>query len=177
MDEHPDTKNTTCPGAGAVTPATAPAPKSCAWRSTCPGTRFRVRSADREETAAPPDVYGRDRAVLERETAQARGGRGSLRRGVRNQGFQGHPLTDHRARRRDGRVAEPAPGQVQSRWCLSTLSTSRSATGKSRTGRPMWRSASLPNGERRILGLWAGDGRVRSEVLAPGADRDQEPGC
>lgn len=28
MDEHPDTKNTTCPGAGAVTPATAPAPKT-----------------------------------------------------------------------------------------------------------------------------------------------------
>ena len=44
------------------------------------------------------------------------------------------------------------------RWCSSTPSTSRSARARWPTGRSMWRSAVTIDGERDILGLWAGDG-------------------
>ena len=45
------------------------------------------------------------------------------------------------------------------------------------TNRPVYVAIGVSvNGERDILGLWAGDGGEGREVLALGADRDQEPG-
>ena len=46
----------------------------------------------------------------------------------------------------------------------------------SATRRSTWPLASNMQGNKEVLGLWAGPGLKGSQVLAAGADRDEEPG-
>ncbi len=81
---------------------------------------------------------------------------------------------DHRHRARaDGRLAGPAGS---TRWC-SQGATVVKVSGGQVTNRPIYVAIGVTvNGERDILGLWAGDGHEGGKVLARRPDRDQEPG-
>ena len=128
--------------------------RGAAGHRTAPSIRRSCKKRQRRLTGVDEIVLS-----LTREGADDRGDRGALRRGLRRHGLQGHHLQDHRqGDRGDDRVAEPARWTRSTRWCSSTRSTSRSATGRSPTGRSTSPSGSPCDGERDILGLWAGDG-------------------
>ena len=104
-----------------------------------------------------------------------RGDRGPLRRGVRRQGLQGHHLADHReGHRGDDRVAEPAPGP----GLPGGVHRRDPRQGPRRAGHePAGLRRDRCQRQRRTRHPRAvGRGRRRrGEVLALGADRNQEP--
>ena len=123
------------------------------------GPGRQLRAGDRAQAAAPPGLDRPDRAVADRPGVDDRGDLGALRGRLRRHGRQGHHHPDHRqGGRGDDRVVQPAagpglPGGVHRR----DRGQGPRRAGR-RTGPSTSPSGSPCNGERDILGLWAGDG-------------------
>ena len=126
-------------------------------RAAGPGRQLRARSWSRKRQRR---LSGVDDLVISLvgQGADHRGGRRAPGRGVRRARCPGR-----RSRRSPTGCWRGWPSGRTGRWtrcirwCSSTRSTSRSATGRWPTGRSTWRSAVTVDGERDILGLWAGE--------------------
>ena len=96
----------------------------------------------------------------------------------RRLGLEGDGQPDHRpGARGDGRLVGATRSMRSTRRSSSTRSWSRSVTARSPTGRSTPPSASRLDGERDILGLWAGTGGEGRQVLDERAHRSPQPRC